>query len=672
MVRFPVFESLRVDGYGLFPGASQDGDGLHTTFYPGLTLVLGANGLGKTTLVSILYRLLTGPYDIPGLDTAGDLGRRKLEAKPLREARHLFSKRVSDDAKNAVAHLAFRLGDNVISVTRNLNNLTLVTFEVDGQRRSTQEKESYQCSIAQMAGVWSFGDWILLLRHLTFYFEDRRELVWDKSAQTQTLRFLFLPEETAKRWTEAERQILQLDSRARNLNAAITREEKALGEEEVLADSALDIREELKSFTQLQDTDEQRRDDLDSIVLEFDMERKEARLRLMQAEQERESVFRALEHAKLTALEARFPRTSDTARYILGQLLTEAECLACGNIAVEAAAILEKRLSDSQCIVCGTPLQQVDSATADLTTDLSKKRMARATLSLARADTAVIQAREELLEADSRYEAARAELQALEVAIAQRRERIDMLIRRMPKDEIVLHEQREELGRLRSRADSLKEELSARRKDFSKFIEGVTGALLTRAPVIKKLFEQYAKDFLIEECELVWSLRKDRVGQLGMTISFPAFELDLASAAFTSPVRRTGPEQVSESQREFIDLAFRMALMAAADPSGGGTLVIDAPESSLDAVFVHRAAEVLTRFASSGTANRLIITSNLTEGDLIPRLLHHIGKGDRAERVIDLFEVAEPTAAVRQLKAEYLKVKKRVFAAPGVSLGHRK
>src|SRR6185312_8192458 len=183
---------------------------------------------------------------------------------------------------------------------------------------------------------------------------------------------------------------------------------------------------------------------------------------------------------------------------------------------------------------------------------------------------------------------------------------------------------------------------------------------------------QYAKDFLIEECELVWSLRKDRVGQLGMTISFPAFELDLASAAFTSPVRRTGPEQVSESQREFIDLAFRMALMAAADPSGGGTLVIDAPESSLDAVFVHRAAEVLTRFASSGTANRLIITSNLTEGDLIPRLLHHIGKGDRAERVIDLFEVAEPTAAVRQLKAEYLKVKKRVFAAPGVSLGHRK
>jgi len=38
--------------------------------------------------------------------------------------------------------------------------------------------------------------------------------------------------------------------------------------------------------------------------------------------------------------------------------------------------------------------------------------------------------------------------------------------------------------------------------------------------------------------------------------------------------------------------------------------VIDAPESSLDAVFVTRAADVLTRFAADG-GNRLLITSNL-------------------------------------------------------------
>jgi hypothetical protein len=134
----------------------------------------------------------------------------------------------------------------------------------------------------------------------------------------------------------------------------------------------------------------------------------------------------------------------------------------------------------------------------------------------------------------------------------------------------------------------------------------------------------------------------------------------MASAAFRSPVRRKGPEHVSESQREFIDLSFRMALMAVADRQAGSTLVIDAPESSLDAVFVHRAADVLGRFAASDRGNRLVITSNLSDADLIPRLLQQV-KGDATERLVDLFEIAEPTAAVREHRDEYAAVRDRLF-----------
>ncbi len=66
-VRFPVLTGLHVEGYGLYPGKSGR-NGLKTALPSGLTVVLGANGLGKTTLVWIMYRLLSGPYDIPGLD----------------------------------------------------------------------------------------------------------------------------------------------------------------------------------------------------------------------------------------------------------------------------------------------------------------------------------------------------------------------------------------------------------------------------------------------------------------------------------------------------------------------------------------------------------------------------------------------------------------------------
>lgn len=137
----------------------------------------------------------------------------------------------------------------------------------------------------------------------------------------------------------------------------------------------------------------------------------------------------------------------------------------------------------------------------------------------------------------------------------------------------------------------------------------------------------------------------------------------MSGTNFPSPVRRTGPDHVSESQREFIDLAFRMALMHVASASGCSSLVIDAPESSLDAVFVTRAADVLARFAHSSRCNRLITTSNLVEGELIPELLKKSSaSGDRISRVLDLFKIAEPTAAIREMRGEYDRIMKNLLA----------
>ena len=95
----------------------------------------------------------------------------------------------------------------------------------------------------------------------------------------------------------------------------------------------------------------------------------------------------------------------------------------------------------------------------------------------------------------------------------------------------------------------------------------------------------------------------------------------------------------------------------------GSTLIIDAPESSLDAVFVARAADVLTLFCPPGTENRLVVTSNLIDGDLIPHLLTRSGiKSPRDSRVVDLLRTAAPTAAVRALYPDYADVRRRLFS----------
>lgn len=94
---------------------------------------------------------------------------------------------------------------------------------------------------------------------------------------------------------------------------------------------------------------------------------------------------------------------------------------------------------------------------------------------------------------------------------------------------------------------------------------------------------------------------------------------------------------------------------------GVGSLVIDAPESSLDAVFVRRAADVLVRFAEHGE-NRLVVTSNLIDGDLIPSLLRRAKiSSERDGRIVDLLRVAAPTAATKQLHGEYVEVRRALF-----------
>jgi hypothetical protein len=208
----------------------------------------------------------------------------------------------------------------------------------------------------------------------------------------------------------------------------------------------------------------------------------------------------------------------------------------------------------------------------------------------------------------------------------------------------------------------MRQQLEQERRAFAQFLDSCRRDMADAAVGIKETFERYSRGFLFEECELRWSPQRAQLGQTGEVMEFPAFDLDLGGAGFESPVRRNGPDQVSESQREFIDLAFRMALFEVTGSGAGGTLVIDAPESSLDAVFESRAAAVLTRFANSNGPNRLMVTSNLVEGQLIPDLLRSVGSREMRKHLVNLFAIAEPTAAVRQLHKQYEAVLKRILS----------
>ena len=660
MINLPLLHSLDVTAYGLYPGRDPVNPGMRIHFNPGLTLVLGANGLGKTTLTTMLYRLLTGPNEIPVLLQDTDLGTASLEARPLRRTvQYSFAHRVADGAVHATARLEFDVGGQRVSVERNLRNLTLRSFKVGESAPSTIEHE-YQSEMIKLANVSSFGDWILLLRYIVFYFEDRRSLVWDPSAQRQLLRILFLDPDRARGWTELEREILEADTEVRNLRAVVNRQERQLVSDESLFRAEPEIRRELEEQEDYLLGARTSFDELMSQLPDIEVQHELARLNFLKLEQERESLFRELEGAQFFIISSHLPSYADSLQYIFASLFSESRCLVCENSDPGIRDSLESRILGGECIVCGSDfVPQMD----DRPVDLARERVAHIERRLQATDVELESTRSALEAFEAERNEAVVKIQELQTAIAEGKAKADNLLRRLPPEESEIHERRQEFASLRARVEILLANLEERRLAFGRVVAEANNVVVENSQEVQRIFGYYAQQFLFERCNLVWAPLPAQLGQTGDRIAFPAFGLELGGSDFSGTRRRSGPDDVSESQREFIDISFRMALASVATQDHVTSLVMDAPESSLDVVFVDKAADVLSAFGHTEAGNRLVVTSNLIDGNLIPKLLGQAtNRDDGAERVVDLLTIAAPTAAIESLRDQYNTARDRLLA----------
>lgn len=654
MAYFPLLQHLTVERYGLYPGG--DGTGrFDVDFREGLTLILGANGLGKTTLMTLLFRLLAGTYDIPLPE--GEVGNANLEPQKLSQRlRRQFAARVNDGAQEASARLNFAVGGRQFQLERRLADLELTGIWVDGQGRGRTE-EDYHTAVVEAAGLASFGDWLLILRTLVFFFEDRRALVWDPGAQRQLLRALLLTPARAREWTMQEREILQLDSRMRNLQAALNRELRERLTTIQQLDSAPAVRSALLAAERTLSTLNDRHTELSEGIEGAEETRNSARLNAMRAQAAHDQALRELERARLMAIDAKLPGAEDSLRFLLARLMSDDTCLACGTEGVAAKrAALQATIEAHHCIVCDASLP---TPSADVV-DIGDERLQALKTKV---DVLAIQASEQANlrdEASSAYDRDSEALAQCAVERDDAHDKVVALMNQLPPEERRVTAQQQKLDALKELVDDLKAQIAVERAKFAGSLNQYREDIQQFADTIKHAFADAARGFLFEESSLSWVPKRTQVGQAGAAgldpVEYPAFAVELTGSDFVGVQRRDSPNQVSESQREFIDLAFRMALIAVASPERASTLAIDAPESSLDAVFVDRAADVLARFARAGqgVVNRLVITSNLGAGPLVPHLLREVAPaGQRMDRVVDLFYAGVPTRAMLYSKAAY-------------------
>lgn len=671
LINFPVLDRVSIQNFALYVGKPES-PGLDHSFQPGVNIVVGINGLGKTTLLNILLRSLTGPFDIPGGEELGEKKRRLVPADRL-----WFRRRVPDDAVNATVTVWFHIGERFFEVKRSLANLDILSLSIDQQpwqaARANELETIYQQQVFQAASLSSFDDFVFLLRYVVFFLEDRRSLVWDASAQGDILGILFGEQSANRRhYVELFNELLSKDSEYRNMLAVVNKRKKAYAKQTSTIEGG-----QLEMMIKQLET---RREDVGALVVrKEELTRQRDSLR-DQIENRKQDIHdqRAEVAAELNSFyKSFFPQVHDAARYLLSHFEAETGCLVCGSHSDEAIGRVKTKLVMNTCPVCESPIEHADRPAHDPHTGEAIERRREAIIEM---EAYLASMLAPLAETEDAYADTVAELVAATAEVSQLEHQLEAMGQSLPSAIERRQNLREHLDAFQSALNQLEVESNQLTQDFRGLAAAIDTEVQAVAALIEASFARFISGFLAEDCSIKYTPRQSRIGQRSATESFPFPHF---VPALTSGVHRTSAtvreygQSVSESQKEFVDLAFRMALLEVSAPDAPTMLILETPEASLDSVFVPRAADLLRRFAAregGASGTRLVATSNVNREQMIPALFGaypderfheqvvdeavqpsppRVPIAERERHVLDLLTIAAPTRALERFREPY-------------------
>ena len=669
MILFPVFRSMTIENYGLYPRSAVEP--FVVTFDPGPNAVVGVNGSGKSTLINMAFRCLTGPYTLPSATTPTELGQIQARVVAMSaQDRRVFARRVADGAKAAYVALHCTFGSRSIKLRRRLSDLSLVSLFIDevpiGITDATRSPEEiYQEELARLFQVATAFDVLILLHFLVFMMEDRRALVWDPTAQRQIFRIL-LPPDRATNYAAAQQEFMSADSAFRNMRNVINRRANRV-EKSQRAARKLDSAEAERTMLVAQaNVLRENLERASAARAGADSQRHDARLAREKAAAARDSILRQLEHMKFRALGQRLGPSNDTLRYILTHLLAENKCVVCGSEPSSTVKKLEAWVRAGRCPICGSPAH-ADTHVASISEGDVKRiknlerQLELADIQMEEAEERAARGQEEFLAADAAF----IELDARRIDVDAK---IVDVLRQIPAERAAIAAATDDMDALNRVLDEDRRRLQVAERKFkgavAESVRGVEGL----QDSIREAFQRYLKLFLKENALLLYRTVKAAVGQSGAQFEFPAFQLAMSGGSIVGEAIREGPDAVSNSQAEFIDLAFRMALITVASAEEPATLVVDAPEATLDFLFAERAGQQLAKFSYAHKENRVIITSYLPSEHLLNAFFSKVKRGaERRRRIVDLIKDAAPNAALRADRPRYEKFLGRIISRPKVT-----
>lgn len=622
---------------------------------PGINAVIGGTALGKTTFVYALQFAIFGKM-VANID-------ERIEREFFKDRLTMRSgKKLKINPP--LVRVEFTVGGATLMVERNLLTGSLIEVTCDG---IAIKANKYEDTLAEKVGLP--GDFASLARlqcHLLFFGESRYLLAWENLIQHELLNLMMSDHAIYVRlgdlWAKAE----SADSEARNISAQAVRLEKdlkALSPEESKV-GELQRRSDGKQLTQ------DRADLEEQISAIRNKIKEEEKLELSQGEKIAKS--HADFHSELSELET--AQSSDLDNTLLAAALAsptvasvrhaleefyrapdDRSCPCCGRTGIAAviSRLAENAAASARagnCVVCSKALPTANankvgvSRLSNANKGTNSKAQTLQTLLFQREQTRSRIAGLRNDETKALQELAKAreiEIKHLQDSPGSIENTLRITVKQMRTREAAAKKEREK------HMASLKRELTKTNAVFSD--------IQTK---IAKAFKKYATLYLDEPCDVKFLKEAELPGKRGPQIKAP-------HAAFfpvISGETRPSAQALSDAQRSFVDLAFRMAVLDVWHQitKKTVTMIVETPEGAVDIAYMERVATMIRTFGEQG--HTLIITTNLNNEIFLPELMAAWPKTNRADHILNLLESGNPRPVQIQHKPHFNTILKAVAA----------
>ena len=663
-IYLPELLSINIKNYTLYP------NGLDYTFdfVKGVNLVLGGNGMGKTTFVNIIRYAILGLYKKPFGYTRTYQGNI-IEKRQLFPQKY-FSNRMDDsihtDASPTVS-ISMKINNVAVELVRDLSSITLLQLKVNGielsgslinqfnyEKLSDAAKKDtlpykYEEIIKTNTNL-EFDDLIFFVNEVLFFGEDHKTILWNDGdffpdVQSELFNKYFNDPDLDKKRQEAIRKAKYFDSLSRH--------------------SSEDMRAINKVLSKMKDTpvtDHSTNNKENTALILIGLREKLAEMDAKLAAIQKE---RASKSQEISLLQNEINKISLSANDIDKQLKQIEEKLnnhiwetlhpsyhvfikniqlnhICPMCNKPNDDLVEKVANDSNiCFACGASINENTEIDTRLKNSFDEISIHRKTLyqSINSKKRTIQNIEQQIISLDSEF--SNTELKRR--TILQQVRELEYENAMSDNSQNSIQPFLDEVNRLTLQKEAYQKQRDEQYNIVTSISNEIEDVITANVHVFSSIFAQYAGKFLGVPCELTY------IKQAGDNNKrfYPVIDGKV----------RFYEEEMSESQRFFVDHSFRMSILTFfyRTPS---FYIVETPDSSLDISYERNAASVFAEFLKK--PNSLIITSNLNNSLFIE---HILDQEDIDLGIVGLLEIAKQSTiqnTSEQLKSIYRHIKTRL------------